>query len=54
MKEEFEARIAKIGFVGQSGWIEETIVDVGINHTFEDFIEKFEGKKVKITIEEIK
>lgn len=53
MKKEFEAKIVRNEYRGRSGWTEEIFVDVGLNHTFEDFIEKFEGKKVKITIEEI-
>lgn len=53
MKEEFEATIIKDSYVGRVGWVEDYIVEINSSTTFEDMVKPFEGKKVKITIEEI-
>jgi hypothetical protein len=43
----------KIGFDGWGGWEEEIIIDLGPGNTFEEVLEKFEGKKVRVTIQVI-
>lgn len=54
MKSIIEGNVVKTGYVGWKGWTEETRVEINEYNTFEEVIEKFEGKKVKITIQEIK
>lgn len=53
MKAEFEANIDKEGYVGQNGWVEEYHINPNDGRMIEDILEKFEGKKARIIIEEI-
>lgn len=53
MKEEFEATVVKDSYTGMGGWVEDYVVEINSTTTFEDVIKQFEGKKVKITIQEI-
>lgn len=54
LKEEFEAEIEENNYMGTYGWIEDVFIDPSGNDLLEDLLKKFIGKKVKITIEEIK
>jgi hypothetical protein len=53
LKDEIEATIIKDEYSGYSGWVTEYYVAINDTTTFEDIIKKYEGKKVKITIQEI-
>jgi hypothetical protein len=53
LKEEFEAKIEENNYVGNMGWIEESSIEPTNGELFEDIIKKYQGKKVKITIQEL-
>ena len=53
MKEEFEAEVLDNSHSGWNGWVDETIVSPLETRLFDEILEPFIGKKVKITIEEI-
>lgn len=55
LKKEFEAEVEDNSYMGTYGWIEEVYINrIGGSEDFEDLMRKFVGKKVKVTIEEIK
>lgn len=53
MKEDFEAEVWLHSYNGWNGWVEETLVATLEGKDFEDRLEPFIGKKVRIIIEEI-
>jgi hypothetical protein len=53
LKDEIEAEIVKEEYSGWSGWVTEYHVSINNTTIFEDVIKKYEGKKVKITIQEL-
>lgn len=53
MKEIFEADIVKEGYSGYNGWVEDIYVSPHESRIFDQILESYVGKKVKITIEEI-
>lgn len=54
MKDEFEAEVWEHSYNGWGGWVEEILVATTEGEDFEDRLKPFLGKKVKVTIEEIK
>lgn len=54
MKDEIEGLVVDSSYDGFGGnWIQETSLETSDHTTLEEFIRKFLGKKVKVTIEEI-
>lgn len=54
MKKEFAARITSDSYVCNAGfWTTDYNIETEGNEDFDEIKKKFEGKKVKVTIEEI-
>jgi hypothetical protein len=53
MKDEFEANIIIDEYMGNFGWVTEYYINPTNGKYFDDIIKKYEGKKVKIIIQEI-
>lgn len=52
MKEKFKARVTSDSYICNAGfWTTDYYLDLDSGDTLEDVIKKYDGKKIKITIE---
>lgn len=54
MRDTFEATVKRHGYVGQNGWTDELILELEDGTLiFEDKLEAFEGKRIRVILEDV-